>query len=77
MPRFARLFEAAADTLNAYYQAVADANLDALLALWLKLLGDGVMHGDRSLLITGVLGLGLSAAAVPEAPASSHASVGL
>ena len=30
MPRFARLFEAAADTLNAY-SAVADANLDALL----------------------------------------------
>ena len=35
MPRFARLFEAAADTLNAYYQAVADANLDALLGLWI------------------------------------------
>ncbi|ALK31795.1 nuclear transport factor 2 family protein [Burkholderia plantarii] len=35
MPRFARLFEAAADTLNAYYQAVADANLDALMALWI------------------------------------------
>ena len=34
MPRFARLFEAAADTLNAY-QAVADANLDALLGLWI------------------------------------------
>ncbi|AIS86857.1 nuclear transport factor 2 family protein [Burkholderia pseudomallei] len=35
MPRFARLFEAAADTLNAYYQAVADANLDALMVLWI------------------------------------------
>ncbi|WP_179403490.1 nuclear transport factor 2 family protein [Burkholderia guangdongensis] len=35
MPRFARLFEAAADTLNAYYQCVADANLDALMALWI------------------------------------------
>ncbi|AOK30510.1 MULTISPECIES: nuclear transport factor 2 family protein [Burkholderia] len=35
MPRFARLFEAAADTLNAYYQATADANLDALMALWI------------------------------------------
>ena len=35
MPRFARLFEAAADTLNAYYQAIADANVDALMALWI------------------------------------------
>lgn len=35
MPRFARLFEAAADTLNAYYQALADANPDALMALWI------------------------------------------
>ncbi|AOJ11138.1 hypothetical protein WS62_27320 [Burkholderia sp. ABCPW 14] len=35
MPRFARLFEAAADTLNAYYQAIADANLDALMVLWI------------------------------------------
>ncbi len=35
MPRFARLFEAAADTLNAYYQAVTDANLDALMVLWI------------------------------------------
>jgi hypothetical protein len=35
MPRFARLFEAAADTLHAYYQAVADGNLDALMSLWI------------------------------------------
>lgn len=35
MPRFARLFEAAADTLNAYYQALADAHPDALMALWI------------------------------------------
>ncbi|HEV3105083.1 MAG TPA: nuclear transport factor 2 family protein [Trinickia sp.] len=35
MPRFARLFEAATDTLNAFYQAIADGNLDALMALWI------------------------------------------
>lgn len=35
MPRFARLFEAAADTLNAYYQAVADNSIDAVMSLWI------------------------------------------
>ena len=35
MPRFARLFEAAAETLNAFYQSVADASIDALMALWI------------------------------------------
>ncbi|HTI18073.1 MAG TPA: nuclear transport factor 2 family protein [Trinickia sp.] len=35
MPRFARLFEAAADTLNEYYQALADNNVDSVMALWI------------------------------------------
>ncbi|MEX3956723.1 uncharacterized protein (TIGR02246 family) [Trinickia symbiotica] len=35
MPRFARLFEAAADTLNAYYQTVAENDIDGLMALWI------------------------------------------
>lgn len=35
MPRFARLFEAAADTLNAYYQAIADGDVDAVMSLWI------------------------------------------
>jgi ketosteroid isomerase-like protein len=35
MPRFARLFEAAADTLNAYYQAVAENSIDSVMALWI------------------------------------------
>ncbi|KMY86632.1 Alternative dihydrofolate reductase 3 [Candidatus Paraburkholderia calva] len=35
MPRFARLFEAAADTLNAYYQAVADHSIDGIMSLWI------------------------------------------
>src|SRR5471032_1200744 len=35
MPRFARIFEAAADTLNAYYQAVAEGNIDSIMALWI------------------------------------------
>jgi ATP-binding cassette subfamily B protein len=36
---------------------------DALLALWLKLLGEGVIDGDRTLVRTAALGLGLSATA--------------
>jgi len=36
---------------------------DALLALWLKLLGDGVIQADRRLLVASALGLGVSATA--------------
>jgi ATP-binding cassette subfamily B protein len=36
---------------------------DALLALWLALLGEGVLHGDRRRLLIAALGLGLSATA--------------
>ncbi|MGH9273979.1 MAG: ABC transporter ATP-binding protein, partial [Acidimicrobiales bacterium] len=36
---------------------------DALLALWLKLLGDGVLDGDRTRVVWSALGLGLSTAA--------------
>lgn len=35
MPRFARLFEAAADTLNAFYAAIAESNLEAAMDLWI------------------------------------------
>ncbi len=35
MPRFARLFEAAADTLHAFYRAVSEANLDGLMEMWI------------------------------------------
>ncbi len=43
--------------------ALAAALPDALIAWWLKLLGDGVIEGDRRLLVTAAMGLGLSAAA--------------
>jgi ATP-binding cassette subfamily B protein len=36
---------------------------DALLALWLKLLGDGVLQGDRRRLMAAAIGLGLTATA--------------
>src|SRR5437016_6078297 len=36
---------------------------DALLALWLKLLGAGVLAHDRGLLLTAAIGLGVSATA--------------
>src|SRR5882672_10248926 len=36
---------------------------DALLALWLKYLADGVLGGNRGLAITAAIGLGVSAAA--------------
>jgi len=36
---------------------------DALLALWLKLLADGVLDGDRTLVLAAAVGLGVSASA--------------
>ena len=36
---------------------------DALLALWLKFMGDGVLRGDRRLLVASALGLGVTATA--------------
>jgi ATP-binding cassette subfamily B protein len=36
---------------------------DALMALWLKFLGEGVLQGDRRLLLLSALGLGVSATA--------------
>src|SRR5262249_8994812 len=36
---------------------------DALLALWIKLLADGLLRADHSLLIAGAIGLGFSASA--------------
>lgn len=35
MPRFARLFEAATDTLHAYYRTLAESNLDGVMRLWI------------------------------------------
>jgi ATP-binding cassette, subfamily B, bacterial len=43
--------------------SLAAALPDALLALWLALLGKGVLEGDRRLLAASAVGLGLSAAA--------------
>jgi ATP-binding cassette subfamily B protein len=36
---------------------------DALLALWLKFLADGVLHGRRGMIVSAAVGLGVSAAA--------------
>ena len=47
----------------AVVSALLAALPDALLALWLKLLGDGVVEGDRSQVRVAALGLGLSAVA--------------
>lgn len=35
MPRFVHIFEAAADTLNAWYQAIAEMNIDSLMGMWI------------------------------------------
>src|SRR2546429_5179696 len=43
--------------------ALAAALPDALLALWFKLLADGVLGGRRGLVTTAAVGLGVSAAA--------------
>ncbi len=49
--------------LFAFSLALLAALPDALLALWLKLLGEGVLRVDRALLVTAAMGLGISAAA--------------
>jgi ATP-binding cassette, subfamily B, bacterial len=49
--------------LFAFGLALFSALPDALLALWLKLLGDGVLRGNRRLLVTAAVGLGVSAVA--------------
>ncbi len=49
--------------LAAFFLAQAAALPDALLALWFKLLGDGVAEGNRALVLGAALALGVSAAA--------------
>jgi ATP-binding cassette, subfamily B, bacterial len=46
--------------LAAFVLALLAALPDALLALWLKLLGEGLIEGDRRRLFTAAVGLGLS-----------------
>jgi ATP-binding cassette subfamily B protein len=47
----------------AFGLALLAALPDALLALWLKLLADGVLGGDRGLVLVAAVGLGISAVA--------------
>ncbi len=47
--------------LAAFTLSLLAALPDALLALWLKLLGQGLLAGDRRQLLTAAVGLGLSA----------------
>jgi ATP-binding cassette subfamily B protein len=49
--------------LAAFFLALLAALPDALLALWFKLLGEGVLEGDRGLVRTAAVALGVSAAA--------------
>ncbi len=49
--------------LGAFALSQLAALPDALLALWLKFLGEGVLQGDRRLLVVSALGLGVSATA--------------
>ncbi len=49
--------------LGAFALSQLAALPDALLALWLKLMGDGVLEGNRRLLFASALGLGASATA--------------
>jgi ATP-binding cassette subfamily B protein len=48
--------------LAAFALSLLAALPDALLALWLKLLGQGLIEGDRRLLVAAAAGLGLSSA---------------
>ena len=47
--------------LAAFTLSLLAALPDALLALWLKLLGQGLLEGDRRQVLTAAVGLGLSA----------------
>src|SRR6266851_1981829 len=49
--------------LAAFFLALLAALPDALLALWFKLLGEGVLQGDRGLVRTAAVALAMSAAA--------------
>src|SRR5580704_19069649 len=49
--------------LAAFSLALLAALPDALLALWFKLLGEGVLEGERGLVYVAALALGVSAAA--------------
>ena len=49
--------------LAAFALSLLAALPDALLALWLKFMGDGVLRGDRRLLVASALGLGVTATA--------------
>jgi ATP-binding cassette subfamily B protein len=49
--------------LAAFFLALLSALPDALLALWFKLLGEGVLQSDSSLVRTAAVALGVSAAA--------------
>jgi len=49
--------------LAAFVLSLLAALPDALLALWLKLLGEGVLDQNRAMLLTAALGLGVSATA--------------
>jgi ATP-binding cassette subfamily B protein len=47
--------------LSAFALSQLAALPDALIALWLKFLSEGVMRGDQRLLLASALGLGVSA----------------
>src|SRR5438876_2612848 len=48
--------------LAAFFLALLAALPDALLALWLKLLGEGLLQGERGLVYAAAVALGVSAA---------------
>jgi ATP-binding cassette subfamily B protein len=49
--------------LAAFLLALLAALPDALVAVWIALLGDGVLHGNRGRILTAAIGLGVSVTA--------------
>jgi len=49
--------------LAAFLLSLLAALPDALVAVWIALLGDGVLHGNRSRILTAAIGLGVSSTA--------------
>src|ERR1043165_1282616 len=49
--------------LSAFLLSLLAAVPDALIAVWIALLGDGVLHGNRGRILNAAIGLGISATA--------------
>src|SRR6266511_2668782 len=55
----------------AFVLAMVSALPDALIAVWLKLLGEGVLRGDRGMLVGAAVGLAASSSCATRCSSST------